>query len=135
MHRYRWALGSAICVAAVSLLALAIPADAQWRDRDGARRRPPVGYGGYYNVAYSQGYDDGYERGLDDARDRDRYDVRRHGRYRSGDHGYNRRYGDRDEYKRDYRAGFADGYGPGYREGERYERGWPGRRDWPRGRW
>ncbi len=133
MRKHRWAAWSAICVTAAATLALALPVDAQWRD--GARRRPPSAYGNRYNVGYSQGYDDGYERGIDDARDRDRYDVRRHGRYRSADHGYQRQYGSRDEYKSDYRQGFGEGYDRGYREGARYERGWPSRRDYPRGRW
>ena len=127
MHTHRWARRAVVGVVAVFTLALVPAADAQWRD--GARRRPPSGYGSNYNVGYSQGYDDGYERGLDDARDNDRYDVRRHGRYRSADHGYNRRFGSRDQYKRDYRQGFTAGYDRGYREGGRYNRGWPGRRD------
>jgi hypothetical protein len=50
-------------------------------------------------------------------RDNDRFDPTRHGRYRSGDHGYDRRYGSKEEYKSTYREGFRSGYEEAYRGG------------------
>jgi hypothetical protein len=64
--------------------------------------------------AYSVGYKDGYDKGLEDAEDNDRYDPRRHGRFRSGDHGYEREYGSKDQYRIVYREGFMAGYDAGY---------------------
>jgi hypothetical protein len=124
----RWAGSIAIGLAVLFSVALAAPADAQWRGPD--RRRPPVGYGGQYHPGYAQGYEDGYDKGREDARDRDRYDVRRHGRYRSADHGYDRRDGPRAQYRQVYRHGFEAGYDAGYRQWSqnRRGRGWPGRR-------
>lgn len=61
------------------------------------------------------GYRDGFEEGARDVRNRDRYDPVRSRRYREGDHDYDRRYGARDDYKRDYRAGFMRGYEDAYR--------------------
>jgi hypothetical protein len=52
--------------------------------------------------------------GRNDARDRNRFDPVRSKRYRDGDHDYNNRYGDRELYKRDYRAAFEQGYREGY---------------------
>ena len=42
------------------------------------------------------------------------FDPVRSKRYRDGDHDYNNRYGDRELYKRDYRAAFEQGYREGY---------------------
>lgn len=72
------------------------------------------GYG-YQNVPFRNGYDDGYEKGRDDARDRDRFDPTRQGRYKSADHGYDRRYGTKDQYRVVYRDGFRAGYDEAYR--------------------
>ena len=68
----------------------------------------------YGNVAAQNGYRDGFEAGRNDGRDRDNYDPRGAKRYREGDHDYNGRYGDRELYKRDYRAAFEQGYREGY---------------------
>jgi hypothetical protein len=70
--------------------------------------------GRFYDVAFDTGYRDGVEKGREDVRDRDVYDPARHGRYRSADHGYNRNYGSKDEYKGRYRQGFIEGYEAGY---------------------
>jgi len=70
--------------------------------------------GGYANIAAQNGYRDGIEAGRNDARDRSRYDPVRAKLYRDGDHDYNNRYGDRDAYKREYRAAFEQGYREGY---------------------
>src|SRR3954453_9535970 len=66
------------------------------------------------------GYRDGVEAGRDDARHRERFDPVRARRYRSADHEYDRRYGSRDEYAREYRANFERGYRQGYDRGRRY---------------
>ena len=60
------------------------------------------------------GFRDGIEAGRDDARRRERFDPVRARRYRSADHDYDRRYGSRDEYGREYRANFERGYREGY---------------------
>jgi hypothetical protein len=70
--------------------------------------------GGYGNYAAQVGYRDGFDAGRNDARDRNRFDPVRSKRYRDGDHDYNNRYGDRELYKRDYRAAFEQGYCEGY---------------------
>jgi hypothetical protein len=82
----------------------------------------PYGRGGYgfESVPFENGYKDGYDKGREDARDNDAYDPRRHSRYRSGDHGYNRRYGSKDEYRNIYREGFQTGYEEGYRDVDVY---------------
>ena len=97
------------------------------RDHDNDRirgvlsRLPIFGYpngrsgGGYQNDAFNNGYTDGVEKGREDRGDRDSYDPVRHSRYRAGDHGYNSRYGSKDDYKLVYRDGFEAGYGAGYR--------------------
>jgi hypothetical protein len=70
--------------------------------------------GGYGNYAAQVGYRDGFDAGRNDARDRNRFDPVRSKRYRDGDHDYNNRYGDRELYKRDYRAAFEQGYREGF---------------------
>ena len=45
-------------------------------------------------------------------------------RYRQGDHDYDRRYGSREEYARDYRAAFERGYREGYDAVRRDDRRW-----------
>jgi len=81
--------------------------------REGAN--PPMADHDDRSVAARIGYLDGFEAGRNDARDRLRFDPVRAKRYREGDHDYDRRYGSRDEYKRDYRAAFQRGYDEGYR--------------------
>jgi hypothetical protein len=76
--------------------------------------RVVVPRGGYNNYAAQIGYRDGFDAGRNDARDRNRFDPVRSRRYREGDHDYNNRYGDRELYKRDYRAAFEQGYREGY---------------------
>jgi hypothetical protein len=70
---------------------------------------------GYGTLARDNGYREGVEAGRRDARDRERYDpVRAMKRYYRDDSGYDRRYGSRDDYKRDYLAAFEAGYREGY---------------------
>jgi hypothetical protein len=87
-----------------------------WGSTDPGRGERYPGRGVYQDVAYRNGYDDGYEKGEEDARDNDRYDPVRHGRYRSADHGYESRYGSKEQYKNVYRDGFRAGYDAGYRD-------------------
>jgi hypothetical protein len=92
-----------------------------WRN---SQRRGPFGARGddryrYSNPAIENGYRDGLDKGREDARDRDRFNPERHGRYRSADHGYERRYGDKDDYRRIYRRGFEQGYRDGYMSARR----------------
>lgn len=90
---------TAAIVVAVMTLAAA-PADGQRRDAWGA--------------AYDTGYRDGVRAGSDDARDGRGYEYQRHRDYRAGDRGYSNRDGRRDDWAREYRAGFVAGYRDGY---------------------
>lgn len=82
------------------------------------RGQPPYD-GGARNRVLSPAADNGYRDGLQEgeraARSGDRYDPVREKRYREGDHGYDRKWGSRDEYAREYRAAFQRGYEAGYR--------------------
>ena len=69
---------------------------------------------GYNSVAYDNGFRDGLEKGREDVRDNDSFDPVRHSRYRSADHGYDQRYGTKEQYKLTYRDGFEAGYQQGY---------------------
>jgi hypothetical protein len=71
------------------------------------------------SVAARNGYRDGLDAGRDDARHRGRFDPVRARRYREGDHDYDRRYGSRDEYKREYRSAFERGYRDGFERARR----------------
>jgi hypothetical protein len=77
------------------------------------------GQGRYSSPAAATGYRDGFDEGQHAARDGDRFDPVREKRYRDGDHDYDKRYGSKDEYQREYRAAFQQGYDAGYR-GYRY---------------
>jgi len=91
-------------------------------DRAGVLSRLPI-YGSpnartggvSQNEMFNNGYRDGVEKGREDLADRDSYDPVRHSRYRAADHGYNSRYGTKDDYKLVYRDGFEAGYEDGYR--------------------
>lgn len=90
------------------------------RNRDGVPDRGYPGNGGIFrSPAADNGYRDGFEEGRKAANDGDRPDAIRESRYRDGEHGYNSRFGSRDEYKREYRAAFLQGYDEGYRNGRR----------------
>lgn len=83
-------------------------------------QNPSVGDRGRFTSAASDaGYRDGLEAGERAAQKGDRFDPVREGRYRQGDHDYDRRFGSRDEYKRDYRDAFRQGYDAGYRGRQR----------------
>ncbi len=76
--------------------------------------RYPNSNGRTSSVAYDNGYRDGLEKGREDVGDNDSFDPVRHTRYRSADHGYNSRYGTKEQYKLAYRDGFEAGYAQGY---------------------
>ena len=67
-----------------------------------------------YDLPSDYGFRDGYEAGVNDARDRHRFDPLGESRYKSGDHGYERTYGSRDEYRARYRTSFREGYEQGF---------------------
>jgi hypothetical protein len=86
--------------------------------RDGRVRFPGAGYpydDPSRSVPYEQGYRDGRDKGHDDRSDDKRYDPTRHGRYKDADRGYEKRYGEKDDYRVIYREGFRAGYAEGYR--------------------
>jgi hypothetical protein len=67
--------------------------------------------------AFENGQRDGYSKGFEDARHHRRPDMDRQKWYRNADHDYNRSYGSRDEYRVEYRRGFAVGYDRAFQEG------------------
>jgi hypothetical protein len=81
---------------------------------DGGVYGYPSNRGVFRSPAAEIGYRDGIEAGRTDARDRGRFDPVRAKRYREGDHDYDRRYGSREDYKREYRAAFEQGYREGF---------------------
>lgn len=85
--------------------------------RDNPREQPNYGgsRGRIASPAVENGYRDGFEEGERAARNRDRYDPIREKRYREGDHGYEREWGPRDDYAREYREAFQRGYEAGFR--------------------
>lgn len=119
-------------LAAAVFLVTAGGATAQWQWRDQGSH------------AHAEGYNAGARAGADDAHDGRAFEYQRHRAYRDGDRGYNGRVGTRDDYARQYRAGFIAGYRdsyyasggrsgtygrPTYRGGPGYGRGRGGRTD------
>lgn len=102
-------------------LATASPAFAQYGRPD--MNRGSYGRSSYYGVeriAYDNGYAEGIEEGQKDGRSRDRFYFQDEGDFKRADKGYSRSFGDKELYRRTFRAGFADGYREGY---ESYTRG------------
>jgi hypothetical protein len=64
--------------------------------------------------AYRNGLQDGLSYGRHDARARKEFKPTDSNAYGKASNGYNRRYGNFDDYKRDYREGYRDGYQRGY---------------------
>jgi hypothetical protein len=93
----------------VAGLAMAAPADAQWRG--GGWGQP--GYGSAIDRARDNGFRDGVRHGEEDARNRRRFEFADSRAYRNGDSGYNGGC-DRDDYRRSYRESFERGYRDGY---------------------
>jgi hypothetical protein len=88
--------------------------DDRWGQNDD-RRGSNRNVGRYSREGFDQGYRDGIAKAQEDNRDGDRYDPARHGWYKDADRGYNSRYGNKDDYRAAYRAGFIDGYDSTYR--------------------
>ena len=115
--------GAVVCGVAL----MAGPVEAQWFPRD---------QGGWpengQQVAYDRGYREGFQRGEDDARSGRAFAYERDRDYQRADSGYDRRYGNRDTYRRVFRDAYVVGYREGYNRygGGRYGAG----RSVPRGR-
>ena len=115
-------------------------AQGQWgRDRDYRRgnrddRYGRGGYGNYgYQVARDRGYQDGLQTGSGDGQKRQSYDPQRSHFFKNASYGYERSYGNKDQYKQVYRDSFVQGYNEGYR---RYDNGRYGRNNGRNnGRW
>ncbi len=69
------------------------------------------------SIAFEYGFADGLKAGVEDRRDNDRFKPTDHDAYDDADRGYERRYGERELYKVEFRDGFHAGYTRGYREG------------------
>ena len=94
----------------------AIPRTPRYPSTSGDTHRPAGRVsGGLQSTAMQSGYRDGLEKGAEDASDRDSYDPNRHAWYRSADRGFERRYGTKESYQREYRRGFLEGYEAAYR--------------------
>jgi hypothetical protein len=78
-------------------------------------------YGDYGNYGYGnqiardRGYQDGLQTGANDANQGKSYDPQRSHYYKNATYGYDRSYGNRDQYKQVYRDSFVQGYNEGYR--------------------
>jgi hypothetical protein len=79
--------------------------DDRWRDQSG-----------YNSPAYEIGYRDGVAIGQKDSQKGKSYRPQKNDRYEDADNGYNRSYGDKNEYKSLYRQGFQRGYSDGYKQ-------------------
>jgi hypothetical protein len=91
----------------VAALTAPVPLSAQqWIDRSPTFAAAQFGS----REAYNRGFQEGRREGERDARGRGTFDVRRHDAYRDGDRGYNRRDGDRNRYREEFRRGFEEGY-------------------------
>lgn len=71
----------------------------------------------YSDLAATNGFNDGYREGLNDGRHRHRNDPYAESRYRSADHGFERWYGSREQYRWNYRDAFRRGYERGFADG------------------
>jgi hypothetical protein len=92
--------------------------DDRWRnqDRNSDRGRYDNGQSGYSNPAYDVGYRDGLSMGQKDSQKRKSFRPEKNDQYEDADNGYNKNYGDKNQYKRMYREGFQRGYSDGYRQ-------------------
>jgi flagellar biosynthesis/type III secretory pathway protein FliH len=82
------------------------------------------GYNNYYRIAQQNGYQDGLNKGIEEAREGDRYNPQDTRPYKNGLNGYDRSFGNRDEYKRIYRQAFLQGFRRGYSQGNNRNRRW-----------
>lgn len=105
------------------------------RDRDYRRdrndRNNRGGYGNYgYQEARNRGYQDGLQTGASDASRRQNYDPQRSHYYKNATYGYDRSYGNKEQYKDVYRDAFVQGYSEGFRRYGGNRRGNNGRWPW-----
>ncbi len=77
---------------------------------NGAYGGGSYGRGGYDNPGYSWGYRDGQEMARHDLEKRNGYNATPRGPFDDRDRGYQRQYGDKNEYKREYTQGYRAGY-------------------------
>ncbi len=111
----RYVLSLFVLFGVVTLGATA--ADAQWR-RDNRRsdrydwRRDRYNSG--YQIARQRGYSYGLNAGAIDAQRGQRYNPQRSRIYRNGSDGFNRSFGNRNQYRQIFRAAFLQGYREGY---------------------
>ncbi len=68
----------------------------------------------YQDVANDVGYRDGINAGLKDFQEGKKFDPQRHDSFKDADHGYDKAFGPKDDYKRAYRAAYEAGYRAGY---------------------
>ncbi len=107
-----------VLLAFMAAVAFSVPACAQ------AVYYPAARSGDVQRQAYDFGYRRGEDRGRDDAQHHRAFDYTRDRYYRGADDGYNRRYGDRNWYRDEYRRGFIAGYTRSY---QGYARGYDDR--------
>ena len=72
----------------------------------------------YYDVhriARDYGFQDGWIDGRDAGMERDKYHPENSGDFHKASNGYERRFGDKHEYKDAYRTAYLDGYQAGFR--------------------
>jgi hypothetical protein len=105
MTMVRITLGVGVVLA---ILAAAEPASAQVRRHDGY----PYATNGSYG--FDNGYREGLRQGDRDARQNRPFDFNDNNDYRRADRGYDRRSGDANWYRREFRRGYEAGYREGY---------------------
>ena len=108
-------------IALMSALALALPVAAN-AQRPGVERAVPRGQS-ENSPAFRNGYERGARSGEDDGRANRQFNYENKSDYRSGDQGWNRNYGDRENWRYEFRLGFERGYREGY---GRYRPGYGG---------
>jgi hypothetical protein len=75
------------------------------------------GYGNnIYRIAQQYGYQDGLNKGAEEAREGDRYNPQSTTPYKNATNGYDRNYGNREQYKQAYRQAFLQGFDQGYNQ-------------------
>jgi hypothetical protein len=92
----------------LAILAAAGPASAQVRRHDGY----PYATNGSYG--FDNGYREGLQEGQRDARQNRPFDFDDNNGYRRAERGYDRRSGDINWYRREFRRGYEAGYREGY---------------------
>jgi hypothetical protein len=100
----------------LAILAAAVPASAQIRRHDGY----PYATNGSYG--FDNGYREGLRDGQRDARQNRPFDFNDNSNYRRAERGYDRRSGDVDWYRREFRRGYQAGYREGYSQSGYWDR-------------